>query len=162
MMKIVMNQLIKFGEVKRGVLGVNIQTLTPDIAQSMDLDDNVQGALVSQVVEGSAAEKAGIKAGDIITAINGRPVKDAGALRNSIGLLAIGEKVDVAVLRDGKPRRVTAVVSERDTVSARATGGGRAPRARGRRNRRRPGRRADPQRRRRRARPRSVACAPTT
>ena len=79
MMKIVMNQLIKFGEVKRGVLGVNIQTLTPDIAQSMDLENNVQGALVSQVVEGSAAEKAGIKAGDVITAINGRPVKDAGA-----------------------------------------------------------------------------------
>ena len=127
MMKIVMNQLIKFGEVKRGVLGVNIQTLTPDIAQSMDLENNVQGALVSQVVEGSAAEKAGIKAGDIITAINGRPVKDAGALRNSIGLLAIGEKVDVAVLRDGKPRRVTAVVSERDTVSAAQPGAGAHP-----------------------------------
>ena len=60
MMKVVMNQLIKFGEVKRGVLGVNIQTLTPDIAQSMDLTANVQGALVSQVVDGSAAEKAGI------------------------------------------------------------------------------------------------------
>jgi len=113
MMKTVMDQLIKYGEVRRGVLGVNIQTLTPDIAQSMDLG-NVQGALVSQVVEGSAAEKAGIKAGDVITAINGKPVKDASALRNTIGLLRIGDRVDVSLMREGKPRRITAVVSERD------------------------------------------------
>ena len=124
MMKIVMNQLIKYGEVKRGVLGVNIQTLTPDIAKSMELPDTAQGALVSQVVDGSAAEKAGIKAGDIITAVNGKPVKDAAGLRNSIGLLSIGEKVDVALLRDGKPRRITAVLSERDaTAEAKAAGG---------------------------------------
>jgi serine protease Do/serine protease DegQ len=122
MMKTVMDQLIKYGEVRRGVLGVNIQTLTPDIAESMDLG-NVQGALVSQVVDGSAAEKAGIKAGDVITAINGKPVKDASALRNSIGLLRIGERVDIALLRDGKPRRVTAVIGERDAeAEARAAG----------------------------------------
>src|SRR5512135_1761738 len=59
MMKVVMNQLIKFGAVKRGVLGVNIQTLVPEIAQSMGLPEGTQGALVSQVVEGSAAERAG-------------------------------------------------------------------------------------------------------
>ncbi len=123
MMKTVMNQLIKFGAVKRGVLGVNIQTLVPEIATSMDLPENTQGALVSQVVEGSAAEKAGVKAGDVITAVNGRPVKDAGSLRNSIGLISIGEKVDLALLREGKPRRVTAVVSERDaTAEAKAAG----------------------------------------
>jgi Do/DeqQ family serine protease len=116
MMKTVMNQLVKHGEVRRGVLGVNIQTLTPDIAQSMELG-NVQGALVSQVVEGSAAEKAGIKAGDIITAVNGKPVKDAAGLRNSIGLLSIGDRVDVALLRDGKPRRVTALIGERDAAA---------------------------------------------
>ena len=113
MMKSVMQQLIKYGEVKRGVLGVNIQTLTPDIAESLGLS-KTQGALVSQVVDGSAAEKAGIKAGDVITAINGKPVKDAAALRNSIGMLRIGEKVDVSLVRDGKPRNVTAVVAERD------------------------------------------------
>ena len=108
MMKAVMDQLIKFGKVKRGVLGVNIQTLAPDIAQSMGLPDSTQGALVSQVVDGSAAERAGVKAGDVITAVNGRPVKDAGGLRNAIGLLSVGEKVDLSLLRDGKPRRVTA------------------------------------------------------
>ena len=125
MMKIVMNQLIKYGTVKRGVLGVNIQTLAPEIAQSMGLPETTQGALVSQVVEGSAAEKAGVKAGDVITAVNGRPVKDAGSLRNAIGLLAIGEKVDLSLLRDGKPRRVTALVSERDAAAeAKAAGAG--------------------------------------
>jgi serine protease Do/serine protease DegQ len=116
MMKTVMNQLVKHGEVRRGVLGVNIQTLTPDIAESMDLA-NTQGALVSQVVEGSAAEKAGIKAGDVVTAINGKQVKDAAGLRNAIGLLGIGDRVDIALLRDGKPRRVTAVIGERDAAA---------------------------------------------
>jgi Do/DeqQ family serine protease len=115
MMRTVMNQLVKYGQVKRGVLGVNIQTLTPDIAESMGVA-NTQGALVSQVVEGSAAEKAGIKAGDVVTAINGKSVKDATGLRNSIGLLSVGDRVDVALLRDGKPRRVTAVIGERDTA----------------------------------------------
>jgi serine protease Do/serine protease DegQ len=122
MMKTVMSQLIKYGTVKRGVLGVNIQTLTPDIAESLGAA-NAQGALVSQVVEGSAAEKAGIKAGDIITAINGKPVKDAQGLRNSIGMLSIGERVDVALLRDGKPRRVTAMIGERDAAAEAAAAG---------------------------------------
>ena len=116
MMRTVMEQLVKYGEVRRGVLGVNIQTLTPDIAQSMELG-SAQGALVSQVVDGSAAEKAGIKAGDVITAVNGKPVKDASALRNTIGLLRIGDRVDVSLLRDGKPRRVTAVIGERDAAA---------------------------------------------
>jgi S1-C subfamily serine protease len=108
-----MGQLVKYGEVKRGVLGVNIQTLTPDIAENLELD-NAQGALVSQVIEGSAAEKAGIVAGDVITSINGRAVRDAAGLRNAIGLLSVGDRVDVSLLRDGKPRRVTAVIAERD------------------------------------------------
>jgi serine protease Do/serine protease DegQ len=123
MMKVVMNQLIKYGKVKRGVLGVNIQTLVPEIATSMGLPDSTQGALVSQVVDGSAADKAGVKAGDVVTAVNGRPVKDASSLRNAIGLLSVGEKVDLALLRDGKPRRVTAMIGEGDAAAeARATG----------------------------------------
>jgi Do/DeqQ family serine protease len=123
MMKVVMNQLIKYGTVKRGVLGVNIQTLAPEIATSMGLPDNTQGALVSQVVDGSAADKAGIKAGDVITSVNNRPVKDASGLRNAIGLLSVGEKVDLALLRDGKPRRVTAMIGEGDAAAeAKATG----------------------------------------
>jgi Do/DeqQ family serine protease len=112
MVRSVMDQLIKYGEVKRGILGVNIVTLTPDIADNLGVKD-AQGALVSQVVDGSAAEKAGVKAGDVITAVNGLPVKSAAELRNRIGLLRVGESVSLELLRDGKPRKVAATVQAR-------------------------------------------------
>jgi len=109
----VMTQLVQYGEVKRGMLGVQLANqFTPDIAQSLGLE-NAKGALVSEVVEGGAADKAGIKAGDVITMINNRTIANATELRNSIGLLRIGDKVDLGLLRDGKPRRVTAVIGER-------------------------------------------------
>jgi S1-C subfamily serine protease len=64
----------------------------------------------------------------VVTAVNGRPVKDAGSLRNAIGLLAIGESVELSLIRDGKPRRVTALVSERDAAAeAKAAGAGAHP-----------------------------------
>ncbi len=116
MMRVVMNQLIKFGEVRRGVLGVDIRTLSPDIARSMELG-NVHGALVQQVREGSSAEQAGIQAGDVITAVNGKPVKSSGELRNTIGLLNIGERVELTLVRDGKPRTVTATIGKADTTA---------------------------------------------
>src|SRR5499433_4219933 len=103
----VMDQLIKFGSVKRGLLGVSMYTVTPDIAQSLGLA-NAQGALVSQVVGGSPAERAGIRTGDVITAINGQPVKSNGELRNAIGLMRVGDKVEIGVLREGKPVHITA------------------------------------------------------
>ena len=109
-----MAQLVQYGEVKRGMLGVQLANqFTPEIAESLGLE-NARGALVSQVVEGSAADKAGIKAGDVITSINGRNVANASELRNTIGLLRIGEKVELGLMREGKPRRVTAVIGERD------------------------------------------------
>lgn len=125
MVRSVMEQLVKYGEVKRGILGVNIVTLTPDIADSLGSKD-AQGALVSQVVEGSAAEKAGIKAGDIITAVNGQPVKSAAELRNHIGLMRVGESVDLALLRDGQPKRVSAVVQARSGDAQEGAGAGAA------------------------------------
>ncbi len=116
MVKAVMTQLIQYGEVKRGMLGVQLRSLTPAIAESLGLESS-KGALVGQVVEDSPAEKAGIKAGDIITSINGRNVSNSSETRNLIGLLRIGEKVDIGLLRDGQPRRVTAVIAERDDAS---------------------------------------------
>ena len=87
-----MTQLVQYGEVKRGMLGVQLANqFTPDIAESLGLE-NARGALVSEVVEGGAADKAGIKAGDVITSINGRTIANASELRNSIGLLRIGDK----------------------------------------------------------------------
>jgi S1-C subfamily serine protease len=107
----VMDQLIKYGSVKRGQLGVSMYTVTPDIAHSLGLA-NALGALVSQVVEGSPAEKAGIHTGDVITSVNGQPVKSNSELRNSIGLMRVGDKVEIGLLRDGKPLKVTAVIAD--------------------------------------------------
>src|SRR5271169_575196 len=115
MAKGVMDQLIKYGQVKRGVLGVNIYNVTPDIAKEYDLSES-SGALVAGVSQGSAAERAGIKTGDIITAVNGMTIKDAGELRNTIGMLRVGDRVDIAYLRDGKPRKLTALIAERSDV----------------------------------------------
>lgn len=114
MAQTVMDQLVKYGEVKRGVLGVNIVTVTPDVADNLGSKD-LQGALVSQVVNGSAAEKAGIKAGDVITAINGSMVKSSAELRNRIGLMRVGENVDITLLRDGKTKHLTATVQGKST-----------------------------------------------
>jgi Do/DeqQ family serine protease len=110
----VMDQLIKYGSVKRGQLGVSMYTVTPDIAHSLGLPSAV-GALVSQVVEGSPAEKAGIRTGDVITSVNGQPVKSNSELRNTIGLLRVGDKVDIGLVRDGKPVKVTAVIADSST-----------------------------------------------
>jgi Do/DeqQ family serine protease len=107
----VMDQLVKFGAVKRGLLGVNIYNVTPDIAQLYGLGD-AQGALVSQVIEGSAAEKAGIRTGDVITSINGQTVKSNAELRLAISQLRVGQSVDVGIIRDGKPRKVTALIED--------------------------------------------------
>lgn len=112
MVKGVMDQLIKYGQVKRGVLGVNIYNVTPDIAKEFGLTES-SGALVAGVVQGSAAERAGVKTRDLITSINGVAMKDAAELRNTIGMLRIGDKVEIGLLRDGKPLKVTALIAER-------------------------------------------------
>jgi serine protease Do/serine protease DegQ len=112
MVKGVMEQLIKYGQVKRGILGVNIYNVTPEIAKEFGLSE-ASGALVAGVASGSSAERAGIKTGDIITSINGAPMKGAGELRNAIGMLRVGDKVEIGFLRDGKPQKVTALIAER-------------------------------------------------
>jgi S1-C subfamily serine protease len=112
-----MDQLIKYGQVKRGVLGVNIYNVTPDIAKEFGLTES-SGALVAGVAQGSAADRAGVKTGDIITSINGTVMKDAGELRNTIGMLRVGDKVEIGLLRDGKPRKVTALIAERSEIES--------------------------------------------
>jgi serine protease DegQ len=85
---------------------------------------------VSQVTEGSAADKAGIKAGDVITSINNQTIKSNSELRNAIGLSRVGDKLDVALIRDRKPLHVTAVITELPTTTAASTarsGSGAAP-----------------------------------
>jgi S1-C subfamily serine protease len=112
MVKGVMDQLIKYGEVKRGVLGVQLYPVTPDIAKEFGLTES-SGALVQSVAQGSSAEHAGIKTGDIILSLNGTNMRNPAELRNAIGMLHVGDKVDIGLLRDGKPRKVTATIAER-------------------------------------------------
>jgi serine protease Do/serine protease DegQ len=105
------NQLIEYGEVRRGMLGVIMQNLTPELARAFGLDLH-QGVVISQVVEESAASKAGLKAGDVISDINGVPVKSASAMRNMVGLMRVGAKMDITVMRDGEKIKLTAYIED--------------------------------------------------
>jgi serine protease Do/serine protease DegQ len=117
MAKGVMDQLIKYGQVKRGVLGVNIYDVTPDVAKEFGLNE-ATGALVAGVSQGSAAEHAGIKTGDIIVSINGTTIRNASELRNTIGMQRVGDQVEIGLLRDGKPLKVSALVAEHSESEA--------------------------------------------
>ncbi len=121
MVKGVMAQLIQYGEVKRGMLGVQLSPMTGAVAESLGLSSS-KGALIGQVVEGSPAERAGIQAGDVITTINGKAVSNPGEARNTIGMLRVGEKVDIGLIRDGKPRKVTAVIGGREDANGAGAG----------------------------------------
>lgn len=101
MAKAVVEQLIHFGNVRRGFLGVMVQTLTPDIADGFKAGAD-KGAVVAQIIRFSPAEDAGIQVGDIIISIDGRAVPTADAVKNRVGLLRVGSTVSVEVLRHGK------------------------------------------------------------
>lgn len=107
----VMQQLIQYGEVKRGRLGVVVQNITPDLAKAFGLSSN-SGVLVAQVQPGSAADKAGIKPEDVIMSINGRAVQSYRDLRNTIGLLRVGDKLTLEILRGGKRQVINTSVGE--------------------------------------------------
>ena len=98
----VMNQLIEFGEVRRGRLGVMIRDLTPDLAEALDIDA-ASGAVVEEVEKGTAADEAGLSAGDVIVELNSEPVEGAGDLRHRIGMMRSGAEVELRVIRpDGE------------------------------------------------------------
>lgn len=108
----VMKQLVAHGEVKRGRLGAQAQDITPQLAQAFELKNGHRGAVITQVTPESAADKAGLKAGDIIIEINNKPVQDASDLRNYIGLLRIGQRVEMTVIRESKKKTIVATVEE--------------------------------------------------
>ncbi len=123
MAKAVASQLIEFGEVHRGRLGVGIQDLTPELANAFNIDTR-SGAIVSQVDPGSPADKAGVRAGDVIIRVNGKPISDANQLRNTVGLLRIDTEVTLSLLRDGKPLKLTARVKEPEQHEFKTAKGG--------------------------------------
>ena len=104
-------QLIEHGEVKRGRIGFIAQDLTPELAQAFETDRK-KGVVVAQVRPKSPAEKAGIKIGDVIVSVNGREIVSSAQVRNEIGLLRIGTHVKIEVLRNGKPKTLTALIAE--------------------------------------------------
>jgi Do/DeqQ family serine protease len=106
MVKAIAQQLITTGKVSRGELGVSIQDLTPALAQAMGVQAT-GGAVVAQVIPRSAAAAAGIQAGDVLTALNGKPLADSTQLRNTIGQTAPGTQIHLTLLRDGKERTVS-------------------------------------------------------
>jgi len=108
----IMDQLIAHGEIKRGQLGVSIQDLTPEMAKSLNV---AGGAVVTEVVAGSPADKAGIKAGDVIAKVNGHPISGASDLRGKISLMPIGSELHITVIRKGTSQEVTAVLAEAKT-----------------------------------------------
>jgi len=115
----VMEQIIEEGHVRRGRLGVQVQNLTPDIADAMDIDRR-NGALVTHVAPNSAAEEAGIEEGDVITRVNDRAINSIRELVTRIGLLRVGEEVAIELVREGETKSLRAVISDPDetTVSA--------------------------------------------
>lgn len=108
----VMEQLVKFGEVNRGYLGAEMQNLDPDLASAFGLEGKTGAVLVS-ILPGSPAEKAGLRAGDVVTSVNAKRVRDAADLRNHIGLMRVDDAVELAILRDGKTLTVRAKVGAR-------------------------------------------------
>jgi serine protease Do/serine protease DegQ len=120
MAKTISEELVARGEVRRGQLGVLAQDLTPELADSLGITAT-QGALVANVVPGSAAEAAGLKPGDVIIAIDGRPVRNAGALRSRIGTMRQGSKVDVTYIRGNQEKTVSAEIRAQSTSSTAPT-----------------------------------------
>ena len=97
----IMDQLVAYGEVHRGRIGVGIQNITPELMEAMNLQ-NRDGALVSQVTQDSPAEKAGLEVGDVITSFNGRDILDADDIRNAVGFVEPGQRARISYLRGGK------------------------------------------------------------
>ena len=120
MVNAIVGQLARYGEVQRGQLGVVMQDMTQELASAFGIEHQ-RGAVVTQVLPGSAADKAGLASGDIIIGIDDKEVADGGALRNAVGILRAGSTVSLTIIRGGKQKNIQATVAlPRDT---RAEGG---------------------------------------
>jgi serine protease Do len=104
-------QLIENGEVVRGYLGVVIQQLTAELAESFDIEQT-RGILVAQVTDDSPAQKAGLSVGDVIVSYQGRPVKDIGSFRNRVSLTPPGSRENLTIIRDGERREIEVTIGK--------------------------------------------------
>ena len=113
MVRDIMTQLVAHGEVRRGLLGVATQDLTPDLATAFGLPAEQGGAVVVEVQPGSSAEAAGLEMGDVVVELNGRAVRRSRDLRNALGVLAVGEAATLRILREGRERVIETRIGER-------------------------------------------------
>ena len=112
----VMDQLVTHGEIQRGRIGVQIQDLTPEIAEALGTTHQ-KGALVAQVLPGTPAEAAGIQRGDVVVEMNGEAVTGSADLRNKVGMLRVGDAVRLTVVREGEAMTIDLAVGEAGTVA---------------------------------------------
>jgi serine protease Do/serine protease DegQ len=112
----IMQQLIEFGEVKRGRLGVQAQDLTPQLASAFNID-LAYGAIVTQVERGSPAEMAGLKVGDVIIRANGRVIRSSRDIHNLVGMMRVGQKVQLEIVRQGRSGVISATIRQKEVVS---------------------------------------------
>ena len=115
------DQIIEHGEVRRGVLGVSGRDLTNELAKGFGLNTQ-HGGFVDQVMDDSAADKAGIKAGDIIVSVNGRNIKSFQELRAKVATMGAGAEVEFGLIRDGDKHTVTATLGEASQTTETAAG----------------------------------------
>jgi Do/DeqQ family serine protease len=111
MAQYVMNQLIRYGEVRRGTLGLVVQDLTSELAGAFGIE-NERGALVAEVIEGMAAHRSGLRAGDVITSMAGRSVRSAQDFLNAEGQVPVGEALQLGYIRDAQARYASLMVEE--------------------------------------------------
>jgi Do/DeqQ family serine protease len=122
MARVSLDQILEHGEVKRGQLGVYIQDLTPELAEAFKLKPQTQGVVIAKVQPGSAADKAGIKEGDVVVSVDGKPVTRGAQLRNRVGMQRIGESVKLTVLRDDDEKDIKVTITKSDESPARIAG----------------------------------------
>ena len=113
MARAVMNQIIKHGEVRRGRLGIEMADLTSELSKKLGVN-TLEGAVIAVVQAGSPAEKAGMREGDVVTALNGRAIHNAAELRARLGLTAIGEDVEMRINRSGAARTLRMQIAAPD------------------------------------------------
>jgi serine protease Do/serine protease DegQ len=116
----IMRQILDFGEVRRGLLGVTISPVDSEVAEALNASVD-RGALITEVVPGSAADDSGLRVDDIIIAVNEEKIADASELRNAIGLKGSGEDVEITYIRDGDTRITTAVLGEAQVARSAGT-----------------------------------------
>ncbi|MAY42597.1 MAG: serine endoprotease DegQ [Oceanospirillaceae bacterium] len=112
-----MNQIVKYGEVKRGQIGVGIQDITSELRDAFDLENGQKGVLITNVSDGSPAEDAGLESGDIVLSVNSKKTESTSQLRSQIAMFPIGENVRLRVLRNDKKISIDVEIGDRYSFS---------------------------------------------